>query len=362
MGGGGLTELEAMRRALALAWHGWGRVGANPLVGAVLLRGGQPIAEGWHGEFGGPHAEARVLAEAGEAARGATLVVTLEPCRHHGKTPPCAEAIAASGVSRVVFGAADADPRARGGAATLLAAGVRVEAGLLADAARIQNASFFHRYAALRRPYVAVKLALSLDGRIADGARRSRWISGAEARAWVHWLRAGFEAIGVGLGTVLADDPQLTVRGEVTPLVTPWRVVFDSRAEIPPQAALRRTATQTPTLVLAGPGAPASRVTGLRAAGVKVERVDGLEGALAALHERGIASLLVEGGAQLAGRLVAAGLVDRLFLVTAPVILGEGAVPAFGAPAGGGLDAIPRWRLVGRRALGADTLTVLDRP
>lgn len=351
-----------MTRAIALAWRGWGRVGANPLVGAVVLRDGAVLAEGWHAAFGGPHAEVVALEAAGPRARGGTLVVTLEPCGHHGKTPPCVEAIARAGLARVVYAADDVDPGARGGGAALRRAGVAVESGLLATEVRRQNAHFFHRHAGTGRPFLALKLAVSLDGRIADRHRRSRWISGEEARAWVHWLRAGFDAIGVGLGTVRADDPELTVRGAVTPLATPLRVVFDTRAELPATAALRRTATEAPTLVLAGAQAPAVHVTALKAAGVHVETAADLGGALRALRRRGVTSLLVEGGGVLAGRLVAAGLVDRIFLVTAPLILGGDGVPAFGALAGLRLEDVARWRVAGRRTLGADALTVLDRP
>jgi diaminohydroxyphosphoribosylaminopyrimidine deaminase/5-amino-6-(5-phosphoribosylamino)uracil reductase len=357
-----MTEREAMARALALAWNGWGRVSPNPLVGAVLLSGGRRIAEAWHAEFGGPHAEALALERAGAKARGATLVVTLEPCRHQGRTPPCADAVRRAGVARVVFGAADADPAARGGAALLRDAGLAVEGGLLESATRIQNASFFHRHEVPDRPWVAVKLAVSLDGRIADGRRTSRWITGEEARQWVHWLRAGFDAIGVALGTVLADDPQLTVRGSVTPLAPPARVIFDTRAELPASVRLRRSATEAPTVLLAGSGADPERLRALKASGIHVELRDGLAAQLGALRERGVRSLLVEGGGVLAGRLVAAGLVDRLFVVTAPVILGSDGIPAFGALAGVRLEDVERWRPAGRRNLGADSLTVMDRP
>src|SRR6266853_3440730 len=182
-----------MLRAIELAWKGWGRVGANPMVGALVVRDGAVLGEGWHAAFGGPHAEIAALDAAGAKARGADLVVTLEPCAHHGKTPPCVEAIVAAGIRRVVFGAADVDARAKGGARVLERAGVKVEDGLMTEDVRAQNAAFFHRHGSSDRPFVAVKLAVSLDGRIADGERRSQWLSGEEARAWVHWLRAGFD-------------------------------------------------------------------------------------------------------------------------------------------------------------------------
>jgi diaminohydroxyphosphoribosylaminopyrimidine deaminase/5-amino-6-(5-phosphoribosylamino)uracil reductase len=351
-----------MDRALALAWRGWGRVGANPLVGAVVLRGSGIVGEGFHREFGGPHGEVVALRAAGTRARGATLVVTLEPCAHHGKTPPCTDAIVSAGVSRVVAAAADPDPKAKGGAERLRAAGVEVVIGLRAEDARAQNAAFFHRHSGCDRPFVAVKLATSLDGRIADAARRSQWLTGEAARSFVHWLRAGFDAVAVGAGTVLADDPDLTVRGSLQPLQPPLRVVFDRRAELPYRAKLLRTAREVPTVVMVGSEAEPGAVRRLEEAGAQTAVADGLPAALRVLHSRGVGSLLVEGGGVLAGRLVAAGQVDRLFLFTAPVFLGVDGVPAFAGVPGATLAHARRWRLVGRRSLEQDTMLVLDRP
>lgn len=364
VGGAGLSvdDRTAMGRALALAWHGWGRVGANPMVGAVVLRDGAVVGEGWHAEYGGPHGERVALAAAGERARGATLVVTLEPCRHHGKTPPCVDAIIEAGVRRVVYGAEDLDPEARGGAAALRARGVQVEGDVAVEAVRSQNAAFFHRHAGLGRPFVALKLALSLDGHIADHARRSKWVTGESARSWVHWLRAGYDAIAVGVGTARADDPDLTVRGTVTPLRAPLRVVFDRRAELPLTARLVRSAGESPVCVVAGAIAPEARVAALRRAGVDVAVADGYADALQALASRGAASVLVEGGSVVAGHLLAEGLVDRLYLTVAPLMLGSGGLPAFAGVPDIPIAEAKRWRLAGRRALGDDTLLVLDRP
>jgi len=349
-----------MERAVELAWGGWGRVGSNPLVGAVVVRDGESVGEGCHAEFGGPHAEVVALAAAGARARGADLVVTLEPCAHYGKTPPCTESILASGVRRVVFGARDPDVRAGGGAEVLLKAGVAVEPGLLDEEVRRQNAVFFHRHSGAARPFVALKLALSLDARIADRERGSRWISGAQARAYVQWLRAGFDAIAVAAGTARADDPALTVRGPVRPLRPPLRVLFDRRAEVPLRARLVVTAREAPTLVLVGPEAPAGARAALESAGAEVVEAGGLDAALAALHARGVAGLLVEGGGVLAGRLLAAGLVDRMYALVAPLLLGSTGVAAFAELPGVALDAARRWRVVERRALGDDQLLVLD--
>ncbi len=350
-----------MARALDLAWRGWGRVQPNPLVGAVVLAGGEPVAEGWHPEFGDRHAEAVALAAAGERARGATLVVTLEPCAHQGKQPPCTEMIMRSGVRRVVVAMPDPNPPASGGGERLRAAGIEVEVGPLGDAARAQNAMFLHAVQNQRRPFIALKLATSLDGRIADGFGRSRWISGEPAREYVQWLRAGFDAIAVGGRTARVDDPSLTVRGPVKPRIPPRRVVFDRVADLGPHLTLVRTAAETPTLAVVSPDADPARVKRLEATGVSVLRAGALEDALRSLRELNIGSLLVEGGGELAGALLRAGLVDRYYWIQAPLWLGESAIPAITGLPGRGLDQTERWRVVERRALGEDTLLVLDR-
>jgi len=350
-----------MRRALDIAWKGWGRVAPNPLVGAVVLQGTVSVGEGFHAEFGGPHAEVNALRAAGEQARGATLVVTLEPCAHTGKTPPCTDAIRAAGIRRVVAAVRDPDPEARGGIEILKSAAIETSIGLLAEEAAVVNAPFLSTRLQTEQPFVALKLATSIDGRIADSRGQSHWISGDEARDYVHWLRAGFQAIGVGGTTALKDNPQLTVRGAITPRQAPVRIVFDRRAMLNAGVTLVQTAREVPTWVVASHDAPASNVSVLEANGVRVFRPDTLAQGLAQLRLAGIQSLLCEGGGALGAKLLAEGLVDRLYWVQSPVWLGEGAVPAFPGVPDFPLAEAPRWIPVERRALGADTLLILDR-
>ena len=350
-----------MAHALDLAWRGWGRVQPDPLVGAVILRDGVVVGEGWHPEYGDRHAETVALAGAGERARGATLVVTLEPCSHQGKQPPCTEAIIRSGVRRVVAAMRDPNPIAAGGNDRLREAGIDVEVGPLADATAAQNAIFLHGLRNPERPYIALKLATTVDGRIADGFGRSRWVSGEAAREYVQWLRAGFDAIGIGGRTARLDDPALTVRGPTRPRNVPYRVVFDRVADLGPHLTLVRTASETPTLAVVSPDADAGRVKRLRSQGVTVLPADNLQEALSSLRAQGIGSLLVEGGGQLAGALLQAQLVDRYYWIQAPIWLGEGGVPAIAGLSSRGLDQPERWRVMERRALGDDTLLVLDR-
>jgi diaminohydroxyphosphoribosylaminopyrimidine deaminase/5-amino-6-(5-phosphoribosylamino)uracil reductase len=351
-----------MSRALALAWGGWGRVQPNPLVGAVVLQGDEVVGEGWHAEYGGSHAEPAALAAAGERARGATVVCTLEPCNHQGRQPPCTGALLAAGVRRIVAALPDPNPLAAGGAARLRAAGIDVELGLLADEAAAQNASFLHQQRDSSRPFVALKLATTIDGRIADANGHSRWLSGDQAREYVQWLRAGFDAVAVGGVTARADDPSLTVRGALQPRVPPRRVVFAADGDVPSSLRLVRTARETPTVAVVAPSAPAQRVAPLEAAGVTVIRESSLVKALGTLRGAGVGSLLVEGGGRLAGALLAAGLVDRYYWVQTPLWLGMAGVPAVAGLPTVALGEAARWRVTDRRALGDDTLLVLDRP
>lgn len=358
-----MDESQAMQRALWLAWQGWGRVHPNPMVGAVVLRDGKVVGEGWHAEFGGPHAERVALEQAGDAARGATLVVTLAPCRHHGKQPPCTEAIIAAGIARVVLALDDPNPDATGGAEQLAAAGIAVQRGLASDQAAAQNAAFLHRFRDAARPWVALKLATSVDARLADWTGRSQWISGDDAREWVHWLRAGFDAIAVGAGTVAADDPSLTVRGLITPRRPPLRVVFDEALTITADSRLVSTAGEVPTVVLSSPARislPTAQA--IARAGVQVRPMDNLSDGLRQLRQLGVERLLVEGGARLAGALLSSRAVDRFYHVQSPVWLGDTGRAAFvGIPAPE-LKVAERWRVVERRALGPDTLVTMDRP
>ncbi|MGH7531915.1 MAG: bifunctional diaminohydroxyphosphoribosylaminopyrimidine deaminase/5-amino-6-(5-phosphoribosylamino)uracil reductase RibD [Gemmatimonadales bacterium] len=356
-----MTEAEAMDHALTLAWRGWGRVSPNPLVGAVVLRDGVPVGEGWHAEFGGPHAEVMALEAAGIAAPGATLVVTLMPCAHHGNQPPCTDAIIQAGVRRVVAAVVDPNPVAAGGAEALRRAGVEVVAGLGAVEACKQTAAFRHRLTSSPRPWVALKLATSLDGAIADAGGRSRWVSGPAAHEYVQWLRAGFDALAVGGATARADDPALTVRGDVVPRMPPRRVVFDRGEGLPASLQLVRTAREHRTIVVTTDGRKGA-TDALRAAGVVVGETGSLAAGLEWLREQeDVLSVLVEGGGRLAGALLDADLVDRLYWIQAPVFLGDGAVPAFGGLAPRPLDGAPRWSVVERQALGEDTLLVVDR-
>ena len=350
-----------MARALDLAWRGWGRVHPNPLVGAVVLAEGAVAGEGWHAEFGDRHAEPIALEQAGGRARGSTLVVTLEPCDHQGKQPPCTEAIARAGVRRVVVAIADPNPEAQGGAARLGALGIEVQVGASREHASAQNAIFLHHFRNPSRPFVALKLATSLDGRIADSSGHSRWISGEPARDYVHWLRAGFDAIGVGGRTARLDDPRLTARGTVAPRVPPRRVIFDAGGDLDPELTLVRTARDTPTLLVTGVDPSSDRVAPLIPAGVTVIGAGSLDDALRRLRAGGVGSLLVEGGGRLAGALLGLGLVDRYYWIQSPIWLGDRGVPATAGLPSDPIARAERWAVVERRALGDDTLLVVDR-
>ncbi|MFD8691310.1 bifunctional diaminohydroxyphosphoribosylaminopyrimidine deaminase/5-amino-6-(5-phosphoribosylamino)uracil reductase RibD [Streptomyces sp. NPDC059651] len=348
------ADITAMRRAITLAARGLGSTSPNPVVGCVVLdAAGHPVGEGFHQRAGGPHAEVHALRAAGGRARGGTAYVTLEPCNHTGRTGPCAQALIEAGIARVVYAVGDPNPQATGGADTLRAAGVLAEQGLLGEEAEAVNAAWLTSVR-LGRPHVTWKYAASLDGRIAAADATSRWITSAESRADVHRLRAEADAVVVGSGTARTDDPQLGVRG-VDGAVQPLRVVVDTTATAVRPGARVLDAT-APTVVAVAEDADARHLpdgTVLRLP----RAADGpgldLPALLAALHGRGVRSVLLEGGPTLAGAFVAAGLVDKVVGYLAPVLLGDG--PA--ALAGAGISTITqalRLDMTGTERIGPD--------
>jgi len=358
------ADRDYLERAALLAHRGWGGVHPNPLVGCVLVRDGEVVGEGWHEEFGGPHAEIRALERAGAAAEGATAYVSLEPCRHEGKTPACTGALRAAGIRRVVFGAQDPGAESGGGGTTLAADGLEVAGPVFDDRRAWSENPAFHDWVGAGRTHVSLKLALSLDGGIAarPGARTA--ITGSEARREVHRLRAGFQGILVGGETVRVDDPLLTVREVSLRRPAPVRVVLDPGLETEARAALFRDVEAAPVWIFCRDDAPEDRMERLEAAGARVHpvpRADGGSGvSLEAVLERcggmGVQSLLCEGGGRLAAALVRSGLARRLYALVAPRVLGPDAVPGFP-----GLGPV-RWRAARPPlALGDDVLLTLDR-
>ena len=345
-----------MRRAIAIACGGWGQTSPNPMVGAVLTRDGSVVGEGHHARYGAEHAEPVAISAAGERARGATLYVTLEPCAHQGKRPPCVPAIIGAGIARVVIASRDPNPIAAGGAELLRAAGLEVEIGVCEEEARELNGPFFHRFSS-DRPWITLKLAVSLDGAITDAGRSRGWLTGDESRAEVHRQRANSDAIGAGIGTVLADDPLLTVRAAPEPRVPPTRVIFDRGARLPLDSRIMRTIGAAPVTVVTD-GSASTREEALQRAGATLIRAEGTHAALRTLRHQGIASLYVEGGAGLAGSLLREGQVDRLVIFRAPLVLGTGSVGAFDGAGSFTLDDAPRFRVVGRQVFGADDMTI----
>lgn len=351
-----------MRRALELARRGWGRVHPNPMVGAVVVRDDRIVGEGFHEEYGGPHAEVVALRAAGAEARGATLFVNLEPCAHHGKTPPCVDAIIDAGVARVVYAAPDPDTRARGGAQRLRNAGIEVIGDVERGDARALNAQFFHLHET-GSPYVALKLAMSLDAGIAKAPGVQTALTGPAALAAMHRLRSGYDAILVGIGTVLCDDPLLTVR-DAPVRKPPARIIADTHARLPLGSRLVQTVAEAPVWVLAAEDAPRDRVEALGKAGVRVLRVPrqrehiDMQSALATLGDEGIQSVFSEGGAALAGTLLEIGAVHRMYIFLAPLFLGPGAVPAFGLTH----PEQDRWRCTSTEWHGSDVLVTMDLP
>ena len=338
-----------------LALGGWGHTAPNPMVGAVVVAGDQIVGEGAHRRYGEAHGEVVALRAAGERARGATLYVNLEPCAHFGKTPPCVDAVIDAGIARVVISVRDPSDVARGGVERLRAAGIHVDIGAARDAALELNAPFFNAHAS-DRPWVTLKLALSADGGTADPTGKERWITGAASRAEVHRLRANADAIAVGVGTVIADDPSLTVRDASAPRIAPRRVIFDSTLRTPVDAQVVRTSRDVDTIVVSGVDAPVARRAALVAAGVQVVSMPALPGALRWLRSAGVRALFVESGARLAGSLLREALVDRLIIFRSKVVLGSDAPHAFAyAPAG--FEPALVGRTIDERAFGDDVMT-----
>lgn len=352
-----MDDERYIEEAFALAEAGRGHTHPNPLVGAVLVHGDEVVGRGSHQGPGEAHAEAVALAEAGSRARGATLFCTLEPCSHHGRTPPCADALIAAGVARVVVALPDPDPRVNGrGLALLREAGVLVE---LLDApwearVRRQNAAFL-KYHATGLPLVTYKAAVTLDGKVASGRGDARWISGLESRRVVHGLRAASDAVLIGAGTMRRDDPELTVR--MAEGSDPVRVIATRSGVLPPAAKLLATARSVPTIVIAESADDgAKRLLETRGAELIEVGEGGLREGLAALAARGLLDVLCEGGPRLAGSLLSQGLIDRVLLFLAPLIVGRGAPDVLAAPA---VDVLAEaWRLqdVEWRSVGDDML------
>jgi len=332
------NDIRWMARALALAARGRGLTSPNPMVGAVVVRDDVIVAEGFHERAGGPHGEAAALSRAGDHARGATLYVTLEPCNHVGRTPPCVDAIVRAGIRRVVSATRDPNPRVTGGGTdALVAAGIEVTNGVLEREARDLNRVFFTAIER-QRPHVTMKWAMTLDGKIAAFDRTSRWITGEAARREAHRLRSQSDAIVTGIGTVLADDPALTVRLEQPWPREPYRVVLDSRARLPLDAAMLRSGSRGRILVAVGDDAPAPPVAALESVGVTVLQCKSREGRVdvsdvcARLHALDVTAVLLEAGSGLGGAFLEAGLVDRVAVFVAPMLLGGARAPG---PTGG---------------------------
>ena len=362
------TDRRHMGSALALARRALGTVAPNPAVGCVLVRDGRVVGRGWTQPGGRPHAETEALGRAGGLARGATAYVTLEPCSHWGRTPPCADALTAAGVARVVAAVEDPDPRVSGGGlARLRAGGIEVASGVCADEAAEVNEGFFRRVRE-GRPLATLKLATTLDGRLATATGESQWITGPPARERVHALRATHDAVMIGSNTVLADDPMLTCRLPGLADRSPVRIVVDSRLRIPLTARLVADARRVPTWIVTLRGGDAPRREAFLACGVELIEVDAAAGgvdlaaAMQALGARGLTRVLVEGGAVLAATLLRADLVDRIAWFRAPSLIGGDGLPAV---SGFGLERLadaPRFVRAAIERVGDDVLETLHRP
>jgi len=351
-----------MAHALMLAERGRGLCSPNPMVGAVAVSEGRPVGQGFHSRAGGPHAEVEALREAGDQARGATLYITLEPCNHQGRTPPCVDAILNAGVRRVVVAVGDPNPRVRGGGACALRdAGLEVLLGCLEEEARACNRVFLAAMERLRS-HVTLKCAMTLDGKIAAFDRSARWITGEAARLEAHRLRGHSDAVMVGIGTVLADDPALTVRLDPPWPREPMRVVLDSRARLPLTARVIDSGSPSRVVVAVADEAPVERVTRLEARGVTVlscksrdGRVD-LADLCARLFALDVTGVLLEGGSELNWAFVEAGLVDRVAIFIAPLLIGGALAPTAVGGRGLLLPEALRLRSLEARLVGRDWL------
>jgi diaminohydroxyphosphoribosylaminopyrimidine deaminase/5-amino-6-(5-phosphoribosylamino)uracil reductase len=363
------ADQRFMALALALGRRGQGRSWPNPAVGAVIVKDGVIVGRGWTQAGGRPHAEIEALKRAGEAARGATLVVTLEPCSHHGKSPPCADAVISAGIARVVSAIEDPNPEVAGqGHARLRAAGIIVDVGAGAAEAARDHAGHFRRIRD-KRPHVTLKLAVSSDDKIAAAGRRQVSVSGEAARSRVHLLRGQSDAILVGIGTVLADDPLLTTRLPGMAAQSPVRVVLDRSLRIPGSSRLVHSARETPLWLMTSNLAEAPAAMKLGAAGAQVIRVAAtsappgldLRAVLHALAEKGITRLLVEGGARVAASFVAAGLVDEVWLLRGPDPIGADGIAALDALPLSAITQSPQFKVRASESLQNDTLTIYER-
>ena len=361
-----MTDARFMSLALALGRRGLGACWPNPAVGCVIVAGGRIVGRGWTQPGGRPHAEVVALAQAGDAARGATAYVTLEPCAHHGKTPPCADALASAGVARVVVALTDPDDRVNGqGLARLRSAGVEVVEGAGAEEARADQVGFLMRVTE-GRPMVTLKLATSLDGRIATASGESQWITGPEARRVVHAMRMRHDAVLVGAGTVRADDPSLTVR-DLGAQRQPVRVVVSRGLDLPLDSQLARTAREVPLWIMHGNRAAHERIAAWEATGARLFSVPvvggqlDLRAALARLGAEGLTRVFCEGGGSLAAALLSEGLVEDFAGFTAGLALGAEGRPSLAAMGIARLADAPRFRLVETRALGADVMHLWRR-
>ncbi|RQD69790.1 MAG: bifunctional diaminohydroxyphosphoribosylaminopyrimidine deaminase/5-amino-6-(5-phosphoribosylamino)uracil reductase RibD [Tindallia sp. MSAO_Bac2] len=327
-----------MKEALNIAEKGWGNTNPNPLVGAVIVKNGQMIAKGYHEKFGGPHAEVKALESAGREAKGSDMYVTLEPCSHYGKTPPCVDAIIAAGIKRVFIAVEDPNEKVAGrGAQKLRNAGIEVISGMLEEEAKKQNEIFMH-YIVHKKPYIIAKAAMSLDGKIAATTGHSQWITGEQAREHAHWIRQRVSSILVGVNTVLKDDPLLTVRLDLDNIRQPLRIILDSRGRIPLNSSVVLTADKVKTIVATTNQMPEEKRVSLEISGVEVLRMPeknmkvDINALIDFLGQNEVDSLMVEGGGDVMATFMQEFLINKLLWYIAPKIIGGSNAPG---PVGG---------------------------